>query len=247
MNKLSFIPNAFTLGNLLCGVLAICFITEAPEMAVYFVLCGAVFDFFDGMLARLLKVQGEMGKQLDSLADMVTFGVVPALMALKLASNFGPTWNFNFLAEEQGVYNLASYSNLLVLSLAIAAAYRLAKFNVATDQSSDFKGLPTPANAIFWTGLFAAFYFSSEADPFFEILKEHTIILKIVALVFSFLMVSNIPIFGLKFKNLSLKDNIWKYLLLTSSLILLVFFKWLALPLIVVLYIILSLIKNLVK
>jgi len=216
-------------------------------MSVYFVLCGALFDFFDGMLARLLKVQGEMGKQLDSLADMVTFGVVPALMALKLVSDFGPSWNFIFLEKEQGVYNLASYSNLLVLSLAIASCYRLAKFNISTDQTTDFKGLPTPANAIFWTGLFASYYFMGVPQKWFEILQENTFVIKILALIFSFLLVSNIPLFGLKFKNFTIKDNIWKYLLLTSSLILLVFFKWLALPLIVVLYIILSIIKNLVK
>lgn len=247
MRGLSFIPNAFTLGNLLCGVLAICFITEAPEMAVYFVLCGAIFDFFDGMLARLLKVQGEMGKQLDSLADMVTFGVVPALMALKLVSDLGPSWNFVFLEHERAVFNLASYSNILVISIALGSAYRLAKFNISTDQTSDFKGLPTPANAIFWTGLFASFCFSDGEGILIQFIKEHTILIKILALLFAFLMVSNISIFGLKFKNLSFKDNVWKYLLLTSSVILLVFFKWLALPLIVVLYIILSIIKNLVK
>lgn len=247
MKGLSFIPNAFTLGNLFCGVLAICFITESPALTVYFVLAGALLDFFDGMLARLLKVQGEMGKQLDSLADMVTFGVVPGLMALKLLSDFGPTWNFEFLEEEQGIYNFATFSNVLVLSIVLGAAYRLAKFNIANDQSVDFKGLPTPANAIFWTGLFGAFYLMGEPEELFVILQENTIIIKVLALVFSFLMISNIPIFGLKFKNFNLKENSWKYLLLTSSLILLVFFKWLALPLIVVLYVILSIIKNLVK
>jgi len=246
MKGLSFIPNAFTLGNLLCGVLAICFITEAPELAVCFVLGGAILDFFDGMLARMLKVQGEMGKQLDSLADMVTFGIVPALMALKMLSDFGPTWNFVFLENEQGVFNLASFSNILVLSLALGSAYRLAKFNIATDQSEDFKGLPTPANAIFWTGLFGAYYLG-QSHTLFEILEKNTIVVKVLALLFAFLMISNLSIFGLKFKNFTLKDNIWKYLLLTSSLILLVFLKWLALPLIVILYIILSIIKNLVK
>ncbi|MEM7160989.1 MAG: CDP-alcohol phosphatidyltransferase family protein [Bacteroidota bacterium] len=248
MKGKAFIPNAFTLGNLVCGVIAICYITEGPELAVIFVLIGAIFDFFDGFVARALKVQSEIGKQLDSLADMVTFGVVPALMALRLVSDIDESWDNEFLIGEQGVLNLAIVSNGLVLCLAAAACYRLAKFNVATDQTTDFKGLPTPANALFWTGLTGFFYFQYVPKTFLErtglILSDPRYFFILLALIFSLLMISNIPIFGLKFKNLSIRDNVWKYLLLTSALILLVFLKWLALPIIVVLYIVLSLIKN---
>lgn len=236
MRRLSFIPNAFTMGNLLCGIFCL-FTYPASKLVLVLFLIACLLDFLDGFVARLLGVQSEIGKQLDSLADMVTFGVVPGFIWVFYITNFPGSIPKSF--ENFG---------FLFLLIPVASAYRLAKFNIATDQSTDFKGLPTPANALFWVSLLYCLKAELLAG-FLSGVREQKVVVFLCALamIFSYLMISNIPMFGLKFKNPSFKGNFWKYLLLTSSLILLVFFKWLALPLIVVLYIILSIIKNLVK
>ena len=229
MQVLRFIPNALTLGNLFMGVLAIILLKQEPMVAVTCVVFGAVFDFFDGFSARKIGVSNEMGKQLDSLADMVTFGVAPALMAFELTP-----------VNEEG---LSSFLPYVCLSLVLASAYRLAKFNLSTSQTENFEGLPTPANALFWIGLFIV-PIISDVSKMEMFIADYPFLLPIASLLFSFFMISNIPMFGLKFKNFNFRDNIWKYLLLISAVLMFVFFKWLALPFIVVLYIILSIVKS---
>lgn len=233
MQGLRFIPNALTLGNLLMGVLAIVNLNSDPTKSILFVALGALFDFFDGFAARKLGLSNEMGKQLDSLADMVTFGVAPACIAFYITPvSYAPF---------EGT--ILQYSPYLCFTIALASAYRLAKFNLSTTQIENFKGLPTPANALFWVGFLAVLVMSNKIE-LFEILENKPFIVPILSLIFSFLLISNIPMFGLKFKSFGIQENLWKYILLILAVLMLVFLKWMALPFIVILYIILSIIKN---
>lgn len=220
------IPNLFTLANLTCGVLAILTalsqhhnnqdLTYVASILIGFSL---IFDFLDGFSAKLLKAQSPIGAQLDSLADMVTFGVAP--MAIVIA-NYHPFIN-----------PLILFSLLIPLFSAI----RLAKFNVDTEQTDFFKGIPTPANAIFWVGIIlSTFHGTKINDYFFTFL--------IVSM--SFLMVSNLKMIAFKFKDLSFKgDNVYRYLLIAGAILLTIICSLLgnifaAIPLTIFFYIFLS-------
>ena len=240
------IPNLFTLGNLFCGTIAAIFaISSTYEIAALFVAFGIILDFFDGFLARILKVQGELGKQLDSLADMVTSGVVPGIVMYNLIEK-------NFInASELIDYNNKIYSftiadtgylKLLGLLLTLSACYRLAKFNIDTRQSESFIGLPTPAMSLFVVSL-PLIYSNTEFELMRELI-ENDYFLVTVTLVLSYLMNSNIPLFSLKFKNFDFRTNVFKYLLMVISVILLVTIHYLAIPTIIIIYIILSVIQN---
>lgn len=269
------IPNLFTAGNLVCGIIAIILILENNmHIAPWFILAGAVFDLFDGLLARLLKVPSEMGKQLDSLADMVTFGVAPGLILFQLLKAFyiskswmemGMTeWN-HFPIRTEGICEymdlspvpdgsvclnpLFFYVPYIALLFPVAALFRLAKFNIDTEQTSVFKGLPTPAATIVVASLPILILLGFKADTGWQNDLAHNLLLNDVFLIgltviLSILMVSRIELFALKFKNFSWKGNELRYIFLTISAILLATLFWWALPIIVVLYIILSLIKN---
>lgn len=219
------IPNAFTLGNLLCGCLGInaCY-NHDLLLAGYFILLGAFFDFFDGFAARMLKVSSPMGKELDSLSDMVTFGVLPGVIMFHL-----------FMNANSELQHIAWI-------IPLASAYRLAKFNVDTRQSDQFLGIPTPASALFIGSLpFIDFYM-----PRFQwSIQEYLLVA--VSVVLSILMVSSLPLIALKFKDFGWKGNELRYIFLLLILPFVVLFKFAAIPLLIFCYILLSFIGNLLN
>lgn len=233
------IPNLITLLNLFCGCIAIVFaVHDRFEMVALFVFLGIIFDFFDGLAARLLNVKSDIGLQLDSLADMVTSGVVPGLVMFKLLEmSLSNGWDTGSLVSKG--LEISTLWPLLGFIITLASAYRLAKFNIDEDQTDSFIGLPTPANALLIVSLPLILLFHNN-----EILNE--IILNkwfLIGLTFvsAFLLNAKLPLFALKFKNWSFKDNAIRYIFLFMSIILLATLKYLAVPAIIVLYILLSL------
>lgn len=187
------IPNAITCCNLVCGCVAV----EAAfggdyQGAFLSVVAGAVFDFFDGMSARLLKVSSPMGKELDSLADVVTFGVAPSAMLFSL---FRQAACPGFMEVLRGVMPYTAFL------MAAFSALRLAKFNLDVRQASSFIGVPTPANTLFWASLVAGYHESLASG------KSGVCILFVLLSLSCFLLVAEIPMFSLKFENLSLREN----------------------------------------
>ena len=217
------IPNFITAANLLSGCIGIYFAMQANyEYVLYCIILAAVFDFFDGFVARLLKVHSEIGKQLDSLADMVTFGVLPSFVM------------FQYLLEAG-----AGHFSFMAFIIAIFSAFRLAKFNVDTRQSDQFIGLPTPANALFICTLFLL-----QDYPFFDWIFSKTS-LSVIATIFSVLLVAELPMIALKFKSFKFSANIFRYVLIIGAIILLLLLKFSALPFVILFYILLSVLKNL--
>lgn len=248
------IPNLFTLLNLIFGCLAIISILQngiviqydgegsqfvsIPEkiwMASLFIGLAAVVDFLDGFIARLFNANSELGKQLDSLADIVSFGVAPALIIYQLL-------RMSYAGEEGGI-EISIIWLLPALFIAAAAAYRLAKFNLDDSQQYGFKGVPTPAVGLLIAS-FPLIYWNTD-DSFIIGLLVNKWFLYGVVLALCWLMVSNIPLMAIKFKDSSIKNNIPKIILIALAIIFAVIFHWLAVPLIFITYIILSLIfKN---
>ncbi len=227
------IPHAITSANLLCGCLAIAQIAEGNFLiASLLVLLGAFFDFFDGLAARALNVDSELGAQLDSLADMITFGFVPAYLA------------FEWLNQLD--YTIFNYSAFLI---AIFSAIRLAKFNIDDRQGTSFIGLPTPANALFWISIPLIFWQVDNeihfiaTDFLLPIFNSFYFLIGAV-LTLSYLLIAELPLLALKFKNLSWKENRFRFLLIGISLVLFVLFLFAAIPFILLLYLILSIIQN---
>lgn len=222
------IPNTITCLNLFSGCIASVMAFEARyELAFLFIIIGAVFDFFDGMTARLLKAYSPIGKELDSLADDITFGIAPALIV------------FSFLKEPSMIYpdflqGVREYVPYFAFLLAVFSGLRLAKFNVDERQTSSFIGMPTPANALFWGALIIG-------GREFLLLHCNVIYLLVAIVIFSLLLVSEIPMFSLKFKNLSWKDNKVSFIFLLVSAPLLVFLGISGFSAVIAWYIILSL------
>lgn len=230
------IPNLLTLGNLFCGTVATIFAVEGDFIfAGLFVVFGILFDFLDGFVARLLKVSGELGKQLDSLADMVTSGVVPGIIMAKLIQN-------NLFDEFNSFDDSYFDVSLIGLMLTLAACYRLAKFNLDTRQSDSFIGLPTPAMSLFVISL--PLIQMNTDILFVENLINNNYFLIVTTLVLSFFMNADIPLFSLKFKNYSIQKNWIIYLFLLISLILIFTLNYLSIPIIIIMYVVLSMIKN---
>ena len=220
------IPNTITSCNLFCGCVAVYMAFKANyEMAMLFIILGAVFDFFDGMSARLLHVSSGIGKELDSLADDVTFGLAPAAIAFSL---FHEVQVPGLL---QPIADILPYTAFLI---SIFSALRLAKFNLDERQTSSFIGMPTPANALFWSSLVVGshdFLISTHFNAFY---------LLILVIVMSLLLVAELPMFSLKFKDLSWAHNKITYIFLIVSIPLLVIFRVSGPAAIIVWYIILS-------
>ena len=204
------LPNMITCCNLICGCIATTYaITGQPAMALLFIVLGAVFDFFDGMTARLLNVSSEIGKELDSLADDVTFGVAPsAIIFYELQVLDSPLRSLHFQLSE-----LLPYLAFLVAAL---SAVRLAKFNLDTRQTTSFIGLPTPANALFWASLIAGF------GPVLEQYGWFSLLIIIGIFLSSWILVAEIPMFALKFKHWGFRGNEVKYLFITFSALVLI-------------------------
>jgi CDP-diacylglycerol--serine O-phosphatidyltransferase len=224
------LPNFLTCCNLLCGTVGVIYILDGYGWShgdninfspgfppAYFVWAACFFDFLDGFAARALKVSSAIGKELDSLADMVSFGLLPAVFMYKSI-------------EEQLIFDPAmpSYLPFAALSISIFSALRLAIFNIDETQKDSFRGLPTPANAIFITALPFLYDFSGW-------------VLAGLSVLFSLLLVSRIDLFALKFKDFSWSENRVRFTFLLLSVFLLIGFQQAALPLIIILYILLSL------
>ena len=235
------IPNIVTLGNLFCGTLAAIFAVGGHfEMTALFVVLGVFLDFFDGFFARVLKVSGELGKQLDSLADMVTSGVVPGIVLFVLLVN-----NQQLPYDIHAEFKISMGLPLIGLLVTLAACYRLAKFNLDTRQSESFIGLPTPAMSLFIVSL-PLVQMHSDIDFVKDLIGNNYFLIGITIL-FSFLMNSEFYLFSLKFKNYGIRENLFKYTLILLSIILLVTIEYLAVPVIIMCYVILSMLKNMKK
>lgn len=228
------IPNMITSANLICGCIAIISVNNNQIiLACFLVLLGAFFDFFDGLSARLLKVSSPIGAQLDSLADVVTFGLVPAFIAMK----------------QLEVLSSYSWVPYLALLIAVFSAIRLAKFNVDDRQTDQFIGLPTPANALFWISIPLIQWQGEEMESLIEsswissMFQTQAIIIALV-IIFSYLLVAELPLLALKFKQWSWKGNESRFLLLLTSVVLCTLFYFAAIPFILILYLILSIIAN---
>jgi len=224
------IPNALTLMNLLSGFAGILFWQKDILFAASCVFFAMAFDFLDGFSARLLKATSQTGKELDSLADMVSFGILPACILFGvLYPDF--VW-LSFSEIKPVVYLLAL--------IPMMSAIRLAKFNLDETQSNGFKGLPTPANA-FWIAAVPFIVFNaSESSLAYHLFSKQTSIL-IFAMISSALLVIPVPLMALKFKNVSFKENIYKYCFILFSILLFLIFGWTGVPMIILLYILLSL------
>jgi CDP-diacylglycerol--serine O-phosphatidyltransferase len=236
------IPNIITSLNLLCGCVAVLFAVSGDLIsASFFVFFGIFFDFFDGLAARLLNAHSDVGLEFDSLADMITSGVAPAIVMVQLLNEsfFGNTLNIAETFSADG-WNLGmtNYLPLIGLVIAMASGYRLAKFNVDTRQTTSFIGLPTPANALLILSLPLILHFQS-SDWIEEIVLNKWFLIGLT-LVSSMLLNAELPLFGLKFKTWDFKSNAIRYLFLVFCAVLLVLLKFIAIPLIIVLYILLS-------
>ena len=237
-----WVPNFITSLNLAAGSLAVFFGIEGElGWAAIFIFSAAVFDFLDGMAARLLKAYSDIGKQLDSLADLVSFGLAPAAMLFTMLELAIFKKNVPiFEIEATPIQWIFLYSVLLV---PISGAYRLAKFNIDTRQSENFLGLPIPANAIFYASLGLILELGASQPINHVILNRFNLITAIVLL--SALMISEVPMFSLKFKNLKWNGNQIRFLFLALCLALIIFLKLFAVPLIIISYILISLVQKL--
>ena len=230
-----YVPNLITLSNLFCGTVAIVFAVRGTiDWAALFVAIGIFLDFFDGFFARLLHVKSEMGLQLDSLADMVTSGVVPGIVMFQLLNN-----STYVLQTEETFAMLLPYVGFLIT---LASAYRLANFNIDTRQTSGFIGLPTPANTMFILSL--PLILQYQPTELFDSLLHNMWVLLGITLLSAYLLNAEIALFALKFSDYSFKNNALKYVFLALCVILLLSLKIIAIPLIILLYIILSLLPK---
>jgi len=244
------IPNFFTLLNLVFGCLAIVFILQVgiqviadtrgteliyiPEkiwIASLFIGLAAVVDFMDGFIARLFKASSELGKQLDSLADVVSFGVAPGLILyqfLRLA-----------VAQEPDGMDSSFIWLLPAFLLPAAAAWRLARFNLDKNQGFSFKGLPVPATGLVVASLPLIYWNMNE--PWVQQLLLNKWFLYAIIILLSGLMVSTLPLLALKFRNFGFKNNLPKYIIILMAIISIVIFRWMAAPVIVLSYVLISL------
>jgi CDP-diacylglycerol---serine O-phosphatidyltransferase len=211
------LPNTITLANLTCGCIGIVVCTKGDlATASYMIWLAAMLDFLDGFVARVLKVSSPIGKELDSLADMVTFGVLPAFILFSMQENI-----------------TSGYLPYSSFTIVLFSALRLAKFNIDTNQSHGFIGIPTPATAFFISGL--PFW------PVNSIFTSSSISFVLISIVLSLLMVAPIPMLALKFKDYSIGNNIYRYLVVIISVGLIVTFGRQAFPIIISFYIAMSL------
>jgi CDP-diacylglycerol---serine O-phosphatidyltransferase len=251
------IPAIFTLFNLFFGCMAIVFALQTNAVVIYIdqefrssfnipekltwaaacIIIAALIDFFDGFAARLLKATSDMGKQLDSLSDVVSFGVAPAVIIYQLLK-------FSYAREENGL-EVSIIWLIPAFLLAGAAAYRLAKFNLNTDQQYSFKGVPVPAVGLLVASLPLILHFNTIQGMNSLIMNKWLLYTLIIVL--SYLMVSNIRMMSLKFPDFTLKTNMPKIILLTISIIAALFLHWAAVPVVFVFYILFSLTTSKIK
>jgi CDP-diacylglycerol--serine O-phosphatidyltransferase len=245
LNILKHIPNTITLGNLFCGCLAIVSAFKGNlDWTAYFVGIALILDFFDGFAARMLKVSSAIGKDLDSLADMVTFGVVPGVVMYHLIYNsFNADYSgaiIQYKLDPSSVSEIVPYFGFIIT---IFSCIRLAKFNNDTRQSDSFIGLPTPANAMVICSIPLIFHFQPHLQGVTAFLS-HLPSLMMLTLIMSYLLVAEIPLFALKFKSFGWKENKLVYSFLLASIAILLSFKFIGISLVVFLYILISIVNN---
>ncbi|POS02316.1 CDP-alcohol phosphatidyltransferase family protein [Flavobacterium croceum] len=232
MNIKKHIPNILTLLNLFCGCIALVFLTKGNfEAAFYSVCLGIFFDFFDGFFARKFNVSGPLGVQLDSLADMVTSGVVPGFMMYGVLSNPYVLGN--------------SYWSYAGFAITVGSCYRLANFNIDTRQTDSFIGLPTPANSLFFMSL--PFVFEKFKESIFSETFFNSYVLIALCFLSAYVMNAEIPLFSLKIKQFSFAKYKLQISFLLLSLVLLLLLKVVAVPIIIVLYVVLSVVNNMMN
>ncbi len=230
------IPNTITLLNLLCGSLAVIQTLQGDLLfAVYLMAAAAVFDFMDGLSARLLGAYSEMGKELDSLADMVSFGLLPGLMVYKMIE----------LSDTVGGFSdQLKYAGLII---PLFSALRLAKFNIDDEQKTEFRGLPTPACALYFAAIaFVNFYPELSVNKFITSLFAENYFIAVSSVVFSLLLVSRIRLFSLKFQGFGWNKNQVRYSFLMVCLLAISLFGIVSVPFVIIFYVLLSLIINLI-
>jgi len=244
MNIKKHIPNTITCLNLLFGCFSIVYALKGNLIfASYFIGVAAIFDFLDGLAARILKTYSAIGKELDSLADVVSFGVAPGIIVFQLLK----------FSNDLPVLIIVGKTNIIpfiAFLIPILSAVRLAKFNLDTRQTESFIGLPVPANALFFASfplIIRQFQEMCSCMHIYVDFFTNAYLYIGLTVVFSLLLVSHIPLFSLKIKNFRLKDNAYQYILLICSLALFIIFKFTAIPIIIILYIVLSIIQNTLK
>jgi CDP-diacylglycerol---serine O-phosphatidyltransferase len=241
------IPNIFTLLNLFFGCIAIVFalqntititadgqyvrLSEEIYLASLFIGIAAIIDFLDGFVARALHASSEMGKQLDSLADVVSFGAAPSIILYQFL-------RMSFIRDNEGIETSFIWLTPAFI-FACAGAYRLARFNIDTEQSFGFKGVPIPAAGLVVASL-PLIYWNMQTETVYNILMNKWFLYGLI-IVLSWLMVSKLPLMALKFKDFSVKNNLPKFILLVIAVVAAILLKWLAIPLVFIAYIILSL------
>lgn len=232
MNIKKHIPNLITLINLFCGCVAIVFVSQGDYLMAFYMVClGIFFDFFDGFFARLFKVSSPLGLQLDSLADMVTSGVTPGYVMYSMFTNSG---------HELGTNPAIPFLGFIIT---LGSCYRLANFNIDTRQTDSFIGLPTPANALFILSLPLVISFS-DSLMILEILTNQWVLL-VITLCSAYILNAEIPLFSLKIKKFSFKENALQIVFLIISVLMVILLHYIAIPLIIVFYVLLSIINNL--
>jgi CDP-diacylglycerol---serine O-phosphatidyltransferase len=245
------IPNIFTLLNLFFGCLAIVFTLQTDSVVIYLndeftssfnipekltwaavcIIIAALVDFLDGFIARLLKATSILGKQLDSLSDVVSFGVAPGVIIYQLL-------RFSFAREENGL-NVSLVWLLPAFVLSCAAAYRLAKFNIDESQGVTFKGVPVPAVGLLVASFPLILHFNT--IPVINNLLINKWFLYALVAVLSYLMISNMRMMSLKFNDFTIKNNVSKIILLVIAIVAAFFLRWIAVPIVFIFYIVLSL------
>jgi CDP-diacylglycerol--serine O-phosphatidyltransferase len=234
------IPNAITLLNLLAGLLALIHAFNGNYNEAFSLVClGIFFDFWDGFFARIWKVQSPIGLQLDSLADMVTSGVVPGLVMYKMLGDIQENQSQYNLTEDTYYMGVVPYLGFLIT---LASCYRLAKFNVDTRQTDSFIGLPTPANALLIMSI-PMIQFHSEFEWLVDFLSNPYVLVG-VTILSSYLLNAEIPLFSLKVKSFSWEKYKMQVVFLILSLILIVLLEFISIPIIILLYVILSVVNN---
>lgn len=227
------IPNTITLLNLFCGCVAVVMAWHSKfELAFLFVALGIFLDFFDGFFARRWQVAGPLGLQLDSLADMVTSGVVPGLIMFRMMTDTSTSPELEYT-------QLFPYLGFLIT---LGSCYRLANFNIDTRQSDSFIGLPTPANALFILSL-PLVLATTDSLIMLELLTNRWVLLAIT-LFSAYILNAELPLFSLKIKKAGFAENRLRYLFLLASVILIACFRYLGLPLVIILYVALSVLNN---
>lgn len=244
MNIKAQIPNLFTMLNLFCGCVALVMVSDNKfDLAFYFVCLGIFFDFFDGFFARKFNVAGPLGVQLDSLADMITSGVVPGYVMYKIL------YEIEFLGVISEYHkfnsNIIFYIPFIGFIITLGACYRLAKFNIDERQSDSFIGLPTPANALFFMSL-PLINLEFYDDNFSGVIYNKWILI-VLTLLSAFIMNAEIPLFSLKIKDFSFSKYKLQIFFLAISVLMLIFLQILAVPLIIINYVLLSVFNNMVN